>query len=126
MNVFDFVNSINYDKRDLFEDPQAEKEYVPFLVNRSLSYFPDTVLYANEMNQQAGVPKRWQYDFLKNAIPKRKRFSKWAKKQSDSQYLAPVMEYYKYSMDKALEVISMLSEEQLEQIKQHMDKGGKS
>ena len=61
MNVFDFVNSINYDKRDLFEDPQAEKDYVPFLVNRSLSYFPDTALYANEMNQQAGIPKRWQY-----------------------------------------------------------------
>lgn len=126
MNVFDFVNSITFNKQELFDDPQAEKEYVPFLVNRSLSYFHDTVLYANEMNKCAGVPKRWQYDFLKNAIPKRKRFSKWTKKQAEGQYLAPVMEYYKYSMDKALEVISMLSEEQLEQIKQYMDKGGKS
>jgi len=126
MNAFDFVNSITFNKQDLFEDPQAEKDYVPFLVNRSLSYFYDTVLYANEMNRNGNIPKEWQFDFLREAIPKRKRFSKWAKKQAESTYLTPVMEYYKYSVDKAVEAISILSVEQLEEIKQHMDRGGKS
>lgn len=126
MQVWDFVNSINFDKRDLFEgDPQSEKDYTPFVVNRALSYFPDTVLYANEMNLvSTTAPKKWQYDFLRLSVSKRKRFSKWAKK-SHSDNLAVVMEYYKYSAEKALEALSILSEQQLQLIKQQMDKGGR-
>ena len=126
MTPFDFVNAINFDKRDLFEDPQAEKDYVPFIVNRSLSYFPDTVMYANVMNGRSHLSKRMQFDFLKNSIPKKKRFSKWVKKDVSSDDLAAVQEFYKYSIEKALDVISILSSEQLHFIKQQMDKGGKS
>lgn len=125
MTPFDFVNSICFNKQNLFEDPQAEKDYVPFVINRALSYFPDTVLYANEMNRTT-TPKQWQFDFLVNSIPKRKRFSKWAKKTQITEDLIAVSEYYKYSTEKALEVMSILSTEQLQYIKQHMDKGGKS
>ena len=126
MSPFDFVNSITYNKQDLFQDPQAEKDYVPFVVNRALSYFPDTVLYANEMNCTHTAPKQWQYDFLRNTISKRKRFSKWNKKDQTPENLAAVQNYYKYSAEKALEVMSILSMEQLCYIKQQMDKGGKS
>lgn len=126
MTPFDFVNAINFDKRDLFEDPQAEKDYVPFIVNRSLSYFPDTVMYANVMNGRSHLSKRMQFDFLKNSIPKKKRFSKWVKKDVSTDDLAAVQEFYKYSIEKALDVISILSSEQLNFIKQQMDKGGKS
>jgi len=125
MNVFDFVNAINYTKQDLFEDPQAEKDYAPFIVNRALSYFPDTILYANEMNR-GGIPKQWQFDFLRNTIPKRKRYSKWAKKPEVTSDISAVMEYYKYSAEKALEAMSILSNQQIEQIKQQMERGGKS
>jgi len=124
MTPFDFVNAINFDKRDLFEDPQAEKDYVPFLVNRSLSYFPDTVMYANAVNTTPNIPKRWQFEFLKNSIPKRKRFSKWGKKESLPQDIAAVCSFYKYSTERALEVMSILSQEQLKFIKQQMGKGG--
>jgi len=126
MSPFDFVNAINFTKQNLFEDPQAEKDYVPFIVNRALSYFPDTVLYANEMNRNHMVPKQWQFDFLSTVVSKRKRFSKWAKKAQSPEDLAAVQEYYKYSAEKALEVMSILSPQQLLQIKQQMDKGGKS
>jgi len=126
MNVFDFVNAINFDKRDLFDDPQAEKDYVPFIVNRSLSYFPDTVMYANEMNGRGHVSKKMQFEFLKNSVSKKKRFSKWVKKDVSTDDLTAVQEFYKYSMEKALDVISILSSEQLNFIKQQMDKGGKS
>ena len=126
MTPFDFVNSINYNKTNLFEDPQAEKDYVPFVVNRALSYFPDTVLYANEMNVNSSAPKQWQFDFLRSAVPKRKRFSKWFKKPGETADLAAVQEFYKYSTEKALEVMSILSAQQIEFIKQQMDKGGKS
>lgn len=126
MTPFDFVNSINFSKENLFQDPQAEKDYVPFLVNRALSYFPDTVLLANEMNCNSTIPKKWQFDFYTNAVSKRRRFSKWAKKEQSSADLAAVQEFYKYSSERALEAISILTKEQINFIKQQMDKGGKS
>lgn len=126
MSPFDFVNAINFGKQDLFEDPQAEKDYVPFIINRALSYFPDTVLYANEMNINNTAPKQWQFDFLRNSITKRKRFSKWAKKDSHSDDITAVSNYYKYSLEKASEIISLLSDKQIEYIKQQMELGGKS
>ncbi len=125
MTPFDFINAINLTKKNLFEDPQAEKDYVPFLVNRGLSYFPDTVLYANEMNRNSGIPKDWQFSFFLNTIPKKKRFSKWHKKDADSESLTLVKEYFGYSSEKALEALSILSDEQLAMIKEKLYKGGK-
>ena len=125
MTPFDFINAINLTKKNLFEDPQAEKDYLPFLVNRGLSYFPDTVLYANEMNRNSGIPKDWQFSFFLNTIPKKKRFSKWHKKDADSESLTLVKEYFGYSSEKALEALSILSDEQLVMIKEKLYKGGK-
>lgn len=122
---FDFVNEINYGKKDLFEDGQSEKDYVPFIVNKALSYFPDTVLYANEMNQFNQLPKRWQFDFLRHSVSKKKRFSKWVKKNDKSSDIPPVCEFYKYSVRKAEEALRLLNADQIEAIKQEMDKGGK-
>ena len=124
MNVFEFVNSITYNKQNLFEDPQAETDYVSFVVNRALSYFPDTVLYANEMNIHNTVPKQWQFEYLRQAIHKRRRYSKWAKKTIDSDDLKVVQTYYKYSTERAVEALQILSKEQIEYLKQLMDTGG--
>jgi hypothetical protein len=125
MTPFDFINAINLTKKNLFEDPQASKDYKPFLVNRGLSYFPDTVLYANEMNRNAGIPEDWQFFFFLNTIPKKKRFSKWHKKDADTESLTLVKEYFGYSSEKALEALSILSDDQLTMIKEKLYKGGK-
>ena len=125
MTPFDFINAINLTKKNLFEDPQAEKDYLPFLVNRGLSYFPDTVLYANEMNRNSGIPKDWQFSYFLNTIPQKKRFSKWHKKDADSESLTLVKEYFGYSSEKALEALSILSDDQLAMIKEKLYKGGK-
>ena len=125
MNVFEFVNAINQTKINLFEDPQAEKDYVPFVVNKALSYFPETLLYSNVVNQYCGsMSKKMQFDFYINAVPKGRRFSKWAKKQDVTDDMRAVMEYYKYSSKRALEAMSLLSDEQITQIKHRMDTGG--
>lgn len=125
MTPFDFINSITYNKENLFLDPQASKDYSAFLVNRGLSYFPDTVLYANEMNIQNHVPQDWQFFFLLNSISKKKRFSKWSKKDSETESLALVKEYYGYSSEKAKEALTILSDDQLKLIKEKLFKGGK-
>lgn len=123
---FDFLNSINISKVDLFEDPQNEKEYNSFLINKGLSYFPDTILYANEMNQSANIPKKWQFDFLRYSIPKRKRFSKWHKKDSVTEIVKLIMKHYKYSEKKAYEVHDLLSEDQIKELVEAYQTGGRN
>lgn len=126
MNVWDFINAINYGKDDLFTDSQAEKDYVPFIVNKSLSNFPDTLFYSNEMNSRPHLPKRMQFDFLRYSILKKKRYSKWNKKKDISEDMAAICSYYKYSKARAFEVMSILTSDQIEQIKQEMNKGGRN
>lgn len=126
MNVFDFVNEINYGKNNLFVDGQSEKDYVPFIVNRALSYFTDTVLLANEMNQYSQLPKQWQFDFLRHSVPKKRRFSKWVKKTDETADVSRVCEFYKYSTRKAEEALRLLTADQIDEIKQKLNKGGKS
>lgn len=124
LSPFDFLNTINDSKVDLMEDPLAEKQYVPFMVNRTLSYFPDSVAIANEMNRYHHLDSMLQYHFLLNIIRKRKRFSKWAKPDQLAD-LEVVKQYYGYSEQKARQVLPLLSTEQIEQLKQRVSKGGR-
>ena len=79
-NLSDFLKAINITKDNIMEeDPSAEHEYVPFVVNRTLSYFPDTVLYANEINLWGHADHRLQNDYLLNSVRAKKRFSRWMK-----------------------------------------------
>ena len=64
MNPFDYVNAILQNKKQLIVDEITEKEYTPFLVNRSLSYHKDCIMYANEMNRRHFLDKKLQSDFL--------------------------------------------------------------
>lgn len=124
MNPFEFVNAINDNKKDLMVDDLVEKEYLPFIVNRQLSYFQDTIFAANEMNVQSHIDKKLQFHFLLNIIRKRKRFTKWGKPEVIDDMDA-VKEYYGYSNEKARQALSLLSQEELEQIKSKVNKGGR-
>lgn len=124
MTPFDFLNAINFDKEDIMLTPEDEKQYIPFVVNRSLSYFPDTVAIANEMNQYHHLDKKLQFLFLLNIVRKRKRFSKWIKPDLDSD-IEVVKEYYGYSNEKARQALSLLSPRQIEELKKKVSKGGR-
>jgi Bacteriophage clamp loader A subunit len=123
MNPFDFVNAINKTKEDLLKEPEAEKHYPSYMVNKALSYFPDTILYANEINQYHHLDSKLQFHFFLNSIRPARRFAKWVKKQNDND-LTAVMEYYGYSPEKARSALSILSSDQLITIKQKLEKGG--
>ena len=124
MNPFEFVKAIN-NKKDIMRDDLDEKAYAPFMVNHSYSYFPDTVLLANEMNINPHLDSKLQNDFLLNTIRKNpKRFSKWNKTVEDDS-LEAVKEYYGYSNEKARSALSLLSTEQIDIIKKKVDHGGR-
>ena len=108
MNPFDYLNAINMTKKDIMVDDIAEKDYNSFMVNRGLSYFADTVLYANEMNKHHQIDGRLQFDFFINIIRKKKRFSKWFKSTEDEN-ISILKEYYGYSNEKAKSVLSLLN-----------------
>jgi hypothetical protein len=124
MNPFEYLKSINESKKDIMIDDLAEKEYNSFIVNRGLSYFKDTILYANEMNRYHHLDSRLQFDFLINIIRKKKRWSKWIK-ASEVDNLELIKEYYGYSNEKAKSALSLMSNDQIEQLKIRIYKGGK-
>lgn len=124
MNPFDFLNEINYGKNNIMVDDIVEKQYNPFMVNRGLSYFQDTVLMANEMNVNHHLDNRLQFDFLINIVRKRKRFSKWQKPETLSEVEA-VKAYYGYSNEKARQALTLLTSEQIDLLKKKVYKGGR-
>lgn len=124
MNPFDYLNAINNTKKDIMVDDIAEKSYTPFMVNRGLSYFADTVLLANEMNLNHHIDNRLQFDFLINIVKKKKRFSKWLKAK-DIENLEVIKEYYGYSDEKAKSVLALFNDEDINELKNRIYKGGK-
>jgi hypothetical protein len=126
MTPFDFINAICENKnKDLIKEPQAEKDYKAFIINRGLAYYYDTVLQANTMNYHHHIPKDWQFSYLLNSITKKKRRTAWEKKDTKSDHLELVMLHYDYSKRKAMAVLDILTEEQLAMIKQKYEKGGR-
>ena len=127
MNPFDYLNAINHSKKDVIRDSDnpelAEKLYSPYLINRGLSYFIDTIYAANEMNVHHDIDPQLQFDFLINIVRKNKRYSKWYKPQPDDD-VSTVMQYYGYSQDKARQVVDLLTKDQLTTITKSQSKGG--
>lgn len=125
MSPFEFLKTINDTKVNLIQqDPQNEKSYNGFVINRSLSYFPDTVFLSNEMNRFHHLGSKLQYDFLINIVRKRKRFSKWDKPDQRAD-MECIKKYYGYSESKARQVIGLLTESQLIAINKKVSTGGR-
>ena len=124
MNPFEFANAINYTKKNIMVDDITEKSYSSYMINRQLSYFPDTVLAANEMNRNHHLDNRLQFDFYINIVRKRKRFSKWHKPETVSD-LEAVKKYYGYSNEKARQVLSLLTTDQINELKRKVMTGGR-
>ena len=120
----DFLTAIDLSKNNIMEeDSLAEKEYPPFVINRSLSYFQDTILYANEMNLRGHIDNRLQNDYFLNSVRKKKRFSRWLKPERNDDIDA-IKEYYSCSDVKASEFLSVLTGDQLSLIHKRLRRGG--
>ena len=123
ISPFDFINAINHSKVDLIVDDWSEKQYTPYLVNRGLSFGSDTVIPANEMNSRPHLDKKLQFQFLINTVRPRKRYNKWVKAEK-VEAIELIKTYYGYSTEKARQALSILTSEQIEHIKQKLQKGG--
>ena len=122
----DYLNAINQTKETLMdsEDEQWTKKYAPFIVNKCVAPFPDTIQLVNEINRYPHLDKKLQFDFLLNSLRSRKRYTPWmkAKKLKNLEY---VKEFYGYNNDKAKAALELLNDEQISAIKRTLNKGGK-
>lgn len=124
LKLKDFLGSINHDKKPLLDNVEADPRlYKPFVVNRCLSYFPDTIFHANEMNCAPWLDNKSQFDFHRLGIRKKKRFSPWLKKEVEDD-INLIRTVYGYTESKAREVLNILGPKDLETIKKSLDTGG--
>ena len=123
----DYLNAIIHTKEKLLdsEDEMWEKKYAPFIVNKCVAPFQDTIMLVNEINQRHHLDKKLQFDFLLNSLRTRKRFTPWAK-ASKNKNLDIIKEYYGYSNEKAKSALDILDDEQLQTIKRSLNKGGRN
>lgn len=125
MNPFDCLNAINVTKEPIVVDEVTEKQYPAFMVNRGLSYFPDTLFLANELNLYHEIPNRWKADFLLLSVSKKKRFSKWASREKPPETVELVKQYFGYNTERAVQALTLLTDEDLAHIEGTFYKGGK-
>ena len=123
----EYLNAINVSKEPLLdsEDEMWEKKFAPFIVNKCIAPFEDTVMLVNEINQLHHLDKKLQFDFLINSIRPRKRYAPWmkAKKLKNLEY---VKEFYGYNNEKAKAALDILNDEQISAIKTRLNKGGRN
>ncbi len=119
----DFLKSIN-NKTSPVDPIEVEDGYVPYVINRTMSYFMDCVLYANEMNRYPDAPKQQQYDYYVHAIRKRNRFSRWTKPEKETKRMALLKEYYGYNNERAREALKIIPDSELVKIAKKLYKGG--
>ena len=121
----EYLNAINHTKERLLdsEDEEWEKKYPPFIINKCVYPFQDTIMLVNEINQLPHLDKQLQFDFLLNSVRSRRRFSPWLKASriEDLQY---VKQYYGYSNAKAKQALDILTDEQISTLKHKLRKGG--
>ena len=100
-----------------------EKKYPAFIVNKCLAGHIDAIIFSNEMNMNAHLDPKLQYDFYLNSLRKKKRFSPWLRKDKIKD-LDAVKKYYGYSNEKATQALKILNKEHIDFIKKRIDVGG--
>ena len=125
----EWLPSVYNKKQYLFAEgsiEEIERGYPAFMMNRALSQNEETVLIANELNRMSSLDPKMQYDFLFHLIPKGKMpWGKWAK-ATPSDTINTIVEAYNISAKKAEEICDLLGEDDIENLKSYLDKGGKN
>jgi len=120
----DILKSINQTKDLDLIDEFNTGDYNPFIVNRIFANFPDTVIQANQMNMRPGLEKRMQYKYMCTAIRKKSRYSPWLKNVVEDD-VTLVKTYFNVSTRKAKEMMPLISDKILNEIRNELDKGGR-
>jgi hypothetical protein len=120
---FDFVKSIMNGKEQVLVTEENRGEYIPWVVNRALSAHPDCIFYVQDMNLFRKLPENMQNDYLYHSIRKKYRPFVPYPKNKETESISLISQAYKYNYKKAREVAALLSEEQINSIRELLYKG---
>lgn len=115
MSVFDYVKSINEGKRI-----ELGTDYSQWVINDIFSQYSDCLLIVNQINRK-DISDRMHYDYMLASIrPKKRPFLKPLGKKRTPADVSLIANVYKYSICKAREALSVLTDEQLAEIKRDL------
>ncbi len=117
---FSYINAI-FDGTEIEIDDKAYNQYI---INKGLSFHKDCIFLVNEINALPGITNKQHYDFYKYAIRKYKRpYMKWINKEQ-SEKVELIKQFFHYSTEKALGIVDLISEDNFNDIKEQLNKGG--
>jgi hypothetical protein len=129
LNLFkDIIPSLLQGRAPLIQDENDAKDYVPFMVNKALSYYLDCIFFANLMNECPHLTRIMQHDFYFYGLRKYKRSfpGKWVKKvEEDKTILELIMRDLKCSYQDAIDTLPLLNDEQIVKLQEQYIEGGK-
>lgn len=117
LKIFDFLNAITWNKKDLTKHPDFEKEYNPFMITRWLSMESTTTFEALFLAKVVKISKSLHFKFLLNLIEKDRIYIKYKGSNKKDKHLDSVMRYYQVNKSHAGEIVNMLNQDELENIK---------
>jgi hypothetical protein len=120
----DILNCINVTKDTDLLDEYNKTDYVPFLINRGMSFYPETILHANFLNSNSHLDRILQYKYFLYSVKKKKRFSKWLSNSKPPENIQIISKFYGISINKSKEIADMITSEDLDNMKKYLDTGG--
>lgn len=121
MTPFDIVKSISQTKEDLSKEEKFKENYNQYIINRALSRFTDCIMVVNDINMYPYISDDMHYCYLINSIRPRHRYKPWLK-QDENKDIDMIMNYYKCNVKRAKEMLSLLDEKQLKDLRNYIDK----
>lgn len=114
MELFDYLSALT--EKKLPFDPKDDdmvKGYNPYIINRFVSMCEAFILLVNEINKYPELSKKTHYDFFLSALPHRKQYFKYVKKEKDltEEDIDYVANYFEVTPREAKEHIRVLDKE---------------
>jgi hypothetical protein len=122
LDLFSILKDINLIKSyKLHKNPDFQKQYNEFMINRFFSMNPETVFEANFLNMYNKIPKHAKYLFLCDIIEKKDRFLKYIKadkESEDAKMVKHIQDVYSVNKDIASDILKTIDEDEKKLIKQ--------
>lgn len=123
-SFFDIINNIN-SSHELLTREQVESCGNLFMTNKGMCNNADTIFFADEANEFKHADLYSQYLFYFYSVNKKKRYGKWEKKDSKVEHLDLIKSVYDVNDNKALDILDILSDNQIKTLVELSAKGGK-
>jgi hypothetical protein len=111
LSPWDWIYIINF-KTYEGQPITTENGFSVYIILQHMSSFSDTIFISQTLNELSILPIELQFWFLYNSITKRKRFSKWIKRDSSPE-LKSIMSYYNCNIQRAAEYLDRLTKEEI-------------